>query len=809
MTIDKMYTSQESFLKTEETKLQYNRKTSELINRNSLFLLLLLIVPAAMMASVLFLWPQVKWVGEVPYTAIEALGSFVALLLAIFILARYRERPGILYFSAGMMSLGIMNAFLTISPLNTSLYIWVNAFSGVLSGILFILYILKNTALPFIPHIGTTTHKTVMVLGAVTATAFIFGVLSVVFSGMIPQSVRNDQLTVTGLVINSFPTALFLFSGIALFYQYRKTGNKELFLFTAIVIFLFQAMEALYFAQTWSIIWWLWQALRMSVYLVAFVYVLKEHINTSETLNVEVLERRKMENALRKAEEDWRNSFNALDDAMLIIGRDYTIEKMNNTGLALFDKQEDDLTGKKCYEVVRNREKYCADCPMKTALKSKKPYTMERHDEVLGRHFSVKAAPILDENHKVIKCAYVMRDTTREVKARENEKALQQELNLTSRLASIGEVAAGIAHEINNPLTGVIGFAQMLAGMEMPEQMREAVDVINDGARRTAGIVQKLLTFARRNKTTKEYVDINAVLKSTVDIRAYEMKTNSVEVVSRLDPDLPKTMANTGQLQQVFLNIVINAEQAIGMAHVPGKLLIKTEIANSKIRVSITDNGVGITKENLNKLFDPFFTTKGDNGGTGLGLSISYGIIKEHKGKIKVKSIPGKGATFIIELPIVSQAIEPEKVPNEASVRRSGETSNTGKRIFVIDDEPNICRVLYRLLSSNGYDVETVSNAQQAIDKLKDANLYDLILLDLKMPGINGIDFYEAMEKIDPLLPNKVICITGDIISTQNKEFLEKAKLPCVTKPFSIDELMLIVKSNLGEKDAKKASINR
>ena len=287
-------------MKTEENKLYYTRKTSELINRNSLFLLLLLIVPAAMMASVLFLWPQVKWVGEVPYTAIEALGSFVALLLAIFILARYRERPGILYFCAGMMSLGIMNGFLTISPLNTSLYIWLNAFSGVMSGALFILYILKNTTQSFIPHVGTSSKNTVIILGTVSVAAFIFGILSVIFSGFIPQSVHNDQLTVTGLVINSLPTVLFLFSGIALFYQYRKTGNQELFLFTAIIIFLFQAMEALYFAQTWSIIWWLWQALRMSVYLVAFVYVLNEHIKTSETLSVEVLERRKIEKALGK-----------------------------------------------------------------------------------------------------------------------------------------------------------------------------------------------------------------------------------------------------------------------------------------------------------------------------------------------------------------------------------------------------------------------------------------------------------------------------------------------------------------------------
>lgn len=779
---------------------------NEVINRNSLILLLLLIVPTAIMASVLFLWPGVMWIAAVPYTALEALGAFVMLLLAVFILARYRNRQGILYFSAGLIALGITNTFLTVSMPHTGLYIWLNSCGSVLGGVLFLVFVRKSAAKTSNLNPTITARETGLKLGIISVVAFTFGVVSVVFKDILPQSVTENQLNSLGWIMNGLPMVLFLWAVIVQFYRYRKTGAQELFLFVAIAIFLFQSVEALFFAETWSIIWWFWQTLRLAVYLIALVFVLREHLKTSESLATEVVERQKVENALRKSEEDWRNSFNALDEAMLIINRDYSIERMNNTGLTLYNQSGGDHSDRKCYQVVQGRDRLCPDCPAKVTLRSKKPYSTERYDVESGKYFSVKAAPILDETNRVTKFVYVIRDITREVKAREKEKALQQELNLTSRLASIGEVAAGIAHEINNPLTGVIGFAQMLAEMDVPEQMREAVDVIHDGARRTANIVQKLLTFARRNKPVKEYGDINAILKSTIEIRAYEMRNNNIEITTRFDPELPRTMANFGQLQQVFLNIIINAEQAIAAAQTQGKLVAKTEHGKGKIIISISDNGAGIVKENMNKLFDPFFTTKGDSGGTGLGLSISYGIIKEHNGKIKVKSQQGKGATFIIELPVVAQVSEPERKLEQPS-GKSIKPLSTDKKIIVIDDEPNICRVLYRLLSSAGYQVETISDAQLALSKLKDTN-FDLILLDIKMPGMSGIEFYEKMQKIDPALPQKVICITGDIISTQNKIFMEKTSLPCVTKPFSVNELLLQVKSNLGVRNAQETRTN-
>jgi len=186
-------------------------------------------------------------------------------------------------------------------------------------------------------------------------------------------------------------------------------------------------------------------------------------------------------------------------------------------------------------------------------------------------------------------------------------------------------------------LTGVIAFAQMLMQMEVPQNMKEAVEVIHDGANRVVGIVDKLLTFARRDRPDKEYADINTILANTVAMRSYEMRTNNIELVQDFDEYLPKTMVNVGKLQQVFLNIVVNAEQAMARAHGKGVLSVRTETIDGKVRISLADDGPGVPEEVIDKLFDPFFTTKSDDGGTGLGLSISYGIVQEHNGKIYVK----------------------------------------------------------------------------------------------------------------------------------------------------------------------------
>ena len=245
-----------------------------------------------------------------------------------------------------------------------------------------------------------------------------------------------------------------------------------------------------------------------------------------------------------------------------------------------------------------------------------------------------------------------IRDITERKQAEEREKELQQQLSLSSRLASIGELAAGVAHEISNPLTGILGFSQRLMRKSTDEEVSQDLDRIHNEAQRVAKVVGNLLTFARRREPRKGYSDINDILQKALELRAYELETSNIEIVTSLAPSLPKTMADFHQIQEVFLNIILNAEQAMSEANAGGKLSVKTQPTGDYIRISFADDGPGIPAEQLDKIFDPFFTTRGEKGGTGLGLSLCHGIVAEHDGRIYAKSKPGKGATFFVELPL-------------------------------------------------------------------------------------------------------------------------------------------------------------
>jgi len=229
-----------------------------------------------------------------------------------------------------------------------------------------------------------------------------------------------------------------------------------------------------------------------------------------------------------------------------------------------------------------------------------------------GSAFDVQlsASMVTDEEDKPICMMASFVDITERKRAEERERQLQQELNLANRLASIGEVASGIAHEINNPLTSVIGFAQLLMGRDIPDDIREDLDVISNEAQRVAKIVENLLTFARQHKPGRDYVDINNIVSQVLELRSQHMEVNNIQVVTQLASDLPRTMADANQLQQVFLNIVLNAEKEMIKAHGRGKLSVKTEKMGDSIRLSFTDDGPGISKENLNRVFNPFFTTR-------------------------------------------------------------------------------------------------------------------------------------------------------------------------------------------------------
>jgi PAS domain S-box-containing protein len=231
-------------------------------------------------------------------------------------------------------------------------------------------------------------------------------------------------------------------------------------------------------------------------------------------------------------------------------------------------------------------------------------------------------------------------------------KKMEEQLILTDRLASVGELASGIAHELNNPLTGVIGLSQLVIERDIPEDVKKDLKLVYSEAQRAANVVKNLLTFARKHSPTKELISVNDVINKVLELRAYEEKVSNIQVVTHLASDLPKIMADYFQIQQVFLNIIINAEHFMLEAHGKGTLTITTQKVGGVVKASFADDGPGIPKENLGHIFDPFFTTKEVGKGTGLGLSICHGIVSAHGGQIYAKNKLGKGATFIVELPI-------------------------------------------------------------------------------------------------------------------------------------------------------------
>ncbi len=360
---------------------------------------------------------------------------------------------------------------------------------------------------------------------------------------------------------------------------------------------------------------------------------------------VDITERKLDEERLQQAAEEWRTTFDSITDLVSIHDKDFRLVRVNKAFANAFNMKPKELVGKTCYQVIHGTTEPVSSCPYKKTLETKEPATGDFFEPHLGIHLEVTTSPIFNEKGEVVASVHVARDIT-------ERKKMQEQLIVTDRLASIGELASGIAHELNNPLTSVIGFSDLLLERDMPGDVKEDLTVINREAKRTAQVVRNLLTFARKHLVVKQLADINSAIKAVLALRTYEQKVSNIKVNTHLAPNLPEVMADSFQLQQVFLNIIVNAEYFMIEAHERGTLTIVTEQVGDIIKASFADDGPGIAQENLGHLFDPFFTTKEVGKGTGLGLSICHGIVTEHGGRIYAESELGKGATFVVELPI-------------------------------------------------------------------------------------------------------------------------------------------------------------
>ena len=379
------------------------------------------------------------------------------------------------------------------------------------------------------------------------------------------------------------------------------------------------------------------------------------------------------------------------------------------------------------------------------------------------------------------------------VKALEELELAQRSLVQAEKMSALGELVAGVAHELNNPLTGIMGFSQLLLDFDLDPEVRQDVERIALEAQRTVRVVQNLLSFARMQELQNQPVDLNNVLSRTLEIKSYDLRVNSIEVDIQLAQHRPGILADPGQMQTIFLNLINNARDPISLTRGRGTLRVRTDHVGDKVRVAIGDDGPGITPEHLSRLFTPFFTTKPVGKGTGLGLSICYGIVTSHGGRIWVESEYGNGATFYMEFPIAQDAAEWESQNGE----HRPEVADTGGRILVIDDEQVIRDLVVAALTRHGYQVEAQADAREVL-KTMGGSSYDLLLVDLKMPGMDGREFFQTLTPRRPELASRVIFLTGDGLSVETQEFVKSADRPVIAKPFDLDALSVMVATEVG-----------
>jgi len=397
------------------------------------------------------------------------------------------------------------------------------------------------------------------------------------------------------------------------------------------------------------------------------------------------------------------------------------------------------------------------------------------------RIIGISVSPLRDASGEIAGIRGISRDITDRMK-------MEQQLLMAGKLASIGELAAGVAHEINNPLTAIMGYAQLLADeSDVPQNIKADLEKIYSQSQRAAKIVQNLLTFARSYALKKKVIDINELILRSLDLRSYEHKVGNIEIVTNLQTGLPGISADENQIQQVILNIIVNAEQALAKKHA-GKIEVTTRLDNDNIRIIIADNGPGIPRDMLERLFDPFFTTKDVGEGTGLGLSVCHGIITKHGGRIYADSVEGQGSVFTIELPTTTEGRSQE---GELPVKfgKGAQKAAIGKRVLIVDDEVVIRDILLRILTDRGYQVDSASSGSEGLEKIKGGK-YDAYLLDIKMPGIDGKDMYESIGNKFPALVDRVIFITGDTITKSTLDFLESTGRKYLSKPLDFSRLI-------------------
>jgi two-component system NtrC family sensor kinase len=481
--------------------------------------------------------------------------------------------------------------------------------------------------------------------------------------------------------------------------------------------------------------------------------------------------------SMRRAEWRFRTLFRAAPDAVLTVlqatGR---IREANDAVRAVFGLETYQVIGRTLVELIVPEDRPALEQALDRAFAGAQA-RVEVHVQTASGATRVVALaanglPGADPPSALL----VGRDMTQ-------EREMRLRLMESDRLAAVGELVAGVAHEVNNPLSSISAFAQLLLRDELTPAHRESIEVIRSETMRASQVVKDLLTFARRSEPQREPLDLNAVVARTLRLRQYQFAEASVRVQQELSHDLPAVLGDARQLQQVCLNLVTNAVHAMAEQG-GGTLTLRSSQANGRVMLEVADTGPGISPGARAHVFEPFFTTKGEGEGTGLGLSVSYGIVKAHGGGIEVVDTGPQGTTFRVSLPAVTAQAGTHLTPAaQMPVLRS---PLAGIRLLFVDDEPTLRSGMEAFGRLRGFTVLTAGDGAEALSCTRAPGV-DAVVCDLRMPGMDGYAFHDQLRAERPGLAARTVFVTGDVVSSETRDTV--LRQPVLAKPFSFDQI--------------------
>jgi PAS domain S-box-containing protein len=512
------------------------------------------------------------------------------------------------------------------------------------------------------------------------------------------------------------------------------------------------------------------------------------------TFEIDITERKRIQQALSDSEQLHRLLVD-LAPYGILLHDEAGIRFINPGGCRILGASGPDaIVGRHYVEFVAEADRGAAQARLTKMLRGEAMKQAERPLITLDGRSIVVASSGVPVTRGDQRLALVIFADITETKRAEEEIARQREaLHQAEKISALGSLLAGVAHELNNPLSIVVGRSAMLEAADLDPGIAAAVASIRTAAERCAKIVKTFLAMARKQAPTRLPVRIGDLVQSALELLGYGLESTGIRVTTQLPSDLPQTMADPDQLTQVLTNLITNAQQAMTAWSGKRELVIAAEHErrHGQLKIIVHDSGPGIPDEVRSRIFDPFFTTKQAGGGTGIGLAVCRGIVEAHDGTITAGVAPGGGASFVVTLPVVgtlgaAARVEPQA---EAHAGRPG-------RVLIVDDEEDIRHMLAEILAADGHVVEEAANGWQALERLS-ADRFDLVISDLLMPQLDGQGLYEEVCRRDPRMASHLLFITGDTLSAAARTFLQRVHRPAIEKPFAPNEVRRVVRAAL------------